>query len=353
MAKTMRRAMHKHAISTAYFVLIILTTIAIGYLALFYSPGETLKTEDRTPIKISLDQWPGYGLAHLANVKGHFQKNGVDVDLLQFKDTAESREAFIQDGIQGSFSTLADSVIMNAGEKPNKICMIIDHSTTGDAIIGRNGIKNLSELRNKTIGVEGVNSFSHRFVATILQKKAGLEEWDYFVENVNAHDVARALREGRIDAGHTWEPTKSQAITQGGSVLAVAGDIPGIITDVLIFDKETSESRPDDIAAIILSLEQARQYAMEYPQETASVMAQAMGVEPEAITRGIDGLRWISLEENIALLEGDGTTREIASIETFWKNRGQIQRLPDIRGIIDNRPAKLAMDLAAKGSHAR
>ena len=68
----------------------------------------------------------------------------------------------------------------------------------------------IKDLKGKTIGVERINSFSHLFVLTALEK-AGLRESDFFIKNIGAQYVADAIGRGEIDAGHTYGPGKSEA----------------------------------------------------------------------------------------------------------------------------------------------
>jgi len=174
-----------------------------------------------------------------------------------------------------------------------------------------------------------------------------VKEQHIFLDKVKAHDTLEALETGKIDAGHTWEPTKSLAIKRGYKILARAGDNPWLITDVLVFDKKTLNERPDQITAIIKSLEQARQYAIQNREEAVRIMAESESVSNETMAKGIDGLRWTSLYENAQMMNGkDGTLdRLIREISKFWADRGQLSKMPTRRDIIDPR---FVMDAGAQ-----
>ena len=62
-----------------------------------------------------------------------------------------------------------------------KMIYNIDSSQSGDAIVSK--LKNLTDLKGKRIGVEGINTFSHLVVLKALEK-AGLGEGDVQFVNV-------------------------------------------------------------------------------------------------------------------------------------------------------------------------
>lgn len=154
--------------------------------------GCARKPVPKKPIKISINVWPGYAYAFLAQEKGFFKKNNVDVELILKQSTPESLELFTNGEVEGCFDILGDIVMITAKGIPGKIVCVADYSDTGDVIIGRPEIRFLAELKGKTISFEGVNTFSHIFVLSALEK-AGLAEYDVKFANVSAHDVLAAL----------------------------------------------------------------------------------------------------------------------------------------------------------------
>ena len=97
----------------------------------------------------------------------------------------------------------------------------MDYSETGDVIIG--SINSIEELKGKTIGVEGINTFSHIFALRTIESY-GMSEGDVFFEIVLAQDVVKKIEDGTIQAGHTWEPTKSEGVAGARSVHDGAAD---------------------------------------------------------------------------------------------------------------------------------
>jgi len=203
-------------------------------------------------------------------------------------------------------------------------------------------------LEGKTVSFEGLNTFSHMFVLRSLEK-AGIGEYKLRLANIPAHSVLTALEDGQIDAGHTWEPVISQALAKGYKILAKAGDVPGVITDVLAFNSKIVEERPDDIRAIIKSLLEARDFVHTNRDEALEIMSKAEGMNKQEMNSGIDGVYQPDLKENIeAMKKLDNATSLHSSgkrIAEFFLQRGQISKIPDMSEIIE---ARFVNELAVK-----
>ncbi|MEK0319311.1 MAG: ABC transporter substrate-binding protein, partial [Nitrosopumilus sp.] len=218
---------------------------------------------------------------------------------------------------------------------PSKVVYLMDYSETGDVIVG--SVNSIEELKGKTIGVEGINTFSHIFVLKTLELH-GISEGDVFFEIVLAQDVVKKIEDGTIQAGHTWEPTKSEAIEKGYNVLANAGDFPYLVTDVLVFDKNIIEERPDDIQKIVQSMFEAQEYQKMHYNESIRIMAEAENVDEDAMLAGLEAVFMTDLEENIRVMDpaNDPTLKNaIEEISKFYMERGQISYQPTFDDIIE------------------
>jgi len=303
------------------------------------------KPAQKEPIKISINVWPGYAHCYIAQEKGFFKKNNVEVELILKESTPESLRLFTDGDVEGCFDIFSDIIMINARGIPAKIVCIMDVSDGGDVIIGKPEIQSLAGLNGKTVSFEGVNTFSHIFVLNALEK-AGVREYDVRFENINASDVLAALEEKRIDAGHTWEPTKSRALEKGYKILAKAGDYPGIITDVLVFTPKLIEERPDEIRAIVKSLFDARDYLKAHRDEAVKIMADKMGMSKEEMAVGLEGVYQPNLKENLELLTATSSLYIAGEgIIDFYVKRGQLSHIVDIKDIIE---PKFIAELANK-----
>jgi len=300
----------------------------------------TQRAEADAPVSISLCIWPGFAHAFIAQEKGLFAQNNVEVELVLVDEQIDSSEKYRHGEVDGIFTLVPDVVMLNAENIPSKIVYVSDYSDTGDVIVGGSAFGSLADLKGKTVSFEGLNTFSHVFVIKALEK-AGLKEHEVKFANVKAQQVLTALDEGRIDAGHTWEPTKSRALGKGYRTLASAGEVPGVITDVLVFNAKIIEERPEQIQAIVKSLLEARDFVNAHRAEALEIMATAEKMTPAEMAYGLAGVHQPDLQDNVQAMQKSEKLTSLHSsgayLGQFFLNRGQLSQKPDIGGMIEPR----------------
>ena len=296
--------------------------------------------EPNQPLRISINAWPGYAYAYIAQEKGYFQANQVNVELIFRKDIHASNQLFKDGEVDGTFCVFADAIMFHSEGIPNRVVYITNYSDAGDVIIGRPTFRSLADLRGTIVSFEGLNTFSHLFVLKSLQA-AGLEETDARFANVPATEVLEALEAGRIDAGHTWQPVTAEALRRGYRVLGKAGDLPGLITDVLTFHEHVVREGGEALAGVVQALVEARAFLRNHEAEAIAIMAHHMEMTPAHMRQGVGEVHLLDLTENLAAMQRRDdysslyfTGRVIAE---FFMHRGQLLKMPDLDQIIEPR----------------
>jgi NitT/TauT family transport system substrate-binding protein len=307
---------------------------------LIAATGCAKRPEATPPIKITINSWAGHAHAYVAKEKGYFEKNGARVELVFEKDYAPSRQRYIDGKVDGIFGVYADAILQSSEGMSSRVVYIADFCISADVIVGKPEFKDLSGLKGKKVGIDSVNTFSHLFVLAALEK-SGVKEQEVRFEIVPAQEVLRALEDERIDAGHTWEPTKTAAIKKGYKVLAEAQYVPGLITDVLVFNARVIKERPGEIKAIVKSLLEARDFLYAHKEEAIKIMAKNEDMSEAEMQEGLSGVHHLDLKENLkAMQKSDETYSLFGSgkiIADFYLERGQLSHLPDLDKIIEPR----------------
>lgn len=327
---------------------LVTLSLAIICLSLVFTTIATANAITEEPIKLGLNVWVTNFLPFIAQEKGFFEKNNVNVQLTLVPDYLQMIDGYYSGQFDGIMGVYADVIFQHSQGIDSKVVFAVDYSDTADAVVGKqngnnttvNFINNsLAEVQGKKIGVQGINSFSHLFILKALEK-AGLTEGDVEFVDLPAQNVTRALEKGEIIAGHTYEPYTSEALKKGYKVLLTAGSIPGIINTVLAFRSNVVEERPQDIQAIVKSLVEAENYYASNKADALKIMSLKSGIGENDIVAGFDGIRILSLSDNIKAM--NSKSNDTASlyltgneISNFFVNRGQISDLPDIAKIID------------------
>ena len=313
--------------------------VVILLLALISCTRQGPLAESKKPIRISHSVFPGYAHAEVAKSQGFFEKNGVDVQLITDKYGA-NLDAFEKGQNDGALIVYADALSLIDKGIDAKVVYISDNSFTSDVIVGKPEFTSLKDLRGKNVGVSGINSFSHLFLLKVLEKQ-GLNEGDVFVKDIDSQQVVSSIEKGEVVAGHTFGHGIAVAKEKNYSVLATAGDVPGIISDVLIFRTEFINNHPNEVKAIVKSLFEGKEYQNLYPKETAQNYANIVGSTPEIISSGISEVSFLNLEQNAkSMKKSDETSSLYGSgkiIGDFFLERGQISKSPDLDNIIESK----------------
>jgi NitT/TauT family transport system substrate-binding protein len=172
-------------------------------------------------------------------------------------------------------------------------------------------------------------------------EKVGLAEGDVEFANVPVQNVTQELEEGRIDAGHIYQPYTTEALKKGYQILFAAGSIPGTITDVLVFRSDVIQQRPQEVQSVIKSIIEAQNYYETHKPESLQIMSSKSGISEQEIKNGLESVTLPSLKENFVNVMNN-KSHEITSlyssgkyISEFFLNRGQINEYPDFKQIID------------------
>jgi NitT/TauT family transport system substrate-binding protein len=322
-------------------LLLLLATVIIFVVAHYFKPDK------KQPLKISISSCPGTAHVFIAQQKGFFEKNGVEVELVLKRNVTESSRMYRYGQVDGVFTLVPDVVIFNSEGIGTKIVYVVCSTHTVDAIVGRPEFDSLADLRGKKVGIEGVNTSSHVFVLKALEQ-AGVNESDIYFESVYVSDVLSALEQGRISAGHIWGVSISRALKGGYKVLCTAADVPGVTTHVLVFESKTVENRPRDIRAIVKSILEARDYMYKNMDEAIVIVSKALALDEEELLEGIGGVSHLDLKDNFEAMKKSEQMTSIyrhgaIAADFFWQ-KGQISRVPDFDGIVE---PKFVKDLAA------
>jgi len=314
--------------------ILLFIPLVIGILVL---SGCAQVAEEKEPITLVLNVWPGFSHAIIAKERGFFEEEGLDVNLIILKDYSESINLFFEGKNDAIFEVYTDTIKQAADGLPLKVVYVADYSNGGDVIVSKPEIKTVADLKGKRVGIDGFNGFSHLFVNELLRRN-GLQESDVKLLEVSGMDVADALESDKIDAGHTWEPVKTEAIANGNRLLASSEDTPGIITDVLVFRKEFVEKRPEDVKKIVKSLFKALEY-METDENAAfAIMSEGTGTTPGSLKEGLSGIKLVDFEGNkIAFSKSEETTSLYKSgevISAFFVEKNIIEKPIDLETLI-------------------
>lgn len=286
-----------------------------------------LKPEPGT-VKLGMQPWLGYGQWYVADEEGQFAANGLQrVELINFNEDKDMNAALASGRIDaGNLATHTAMAMVSAG-LPVKIVLLLDQSTSADALIVDPSIKTLADLRGKAVAYEeGTTSdiLLHSALA-----KAGMTLADIRPVPMPASSAGGALITGRVPAAVTYEPYLSVAAQQNPNIRTLyrGSDDPGLISDVLVVRDEMLEKRPGQVLALLRSWEAAYRFYQANPQQGQAIIARGVGASADELGSAFSGVKFYSLADNQRDLQVQGEFINV-SMRHITKAAGAAGLLP-------------------------
>ncbi len=252
------------------------------------------------PLRIGYLTWVGFGPLFLAQEKGFFAKQGVQVELIDMA-IHEALYAGLYAGQVDAITATVDDMLPHFDSADPFVCLLaLDELRGGDGIVANQDIRSIADLKGKTVAFpKGTVS---EFYLNVLLRRAGLAEADLETVDLSADDAGNAFLLQEVDAAVTWEPW----LTQGrqaphGHLLANSSETPGLLVDCLVTKLAALERRRPEFAAFARAWSDAVDYAAEHPDEANPIMARHVGdgiEEPAAFAEVLKGTRLYDLARN-------------------------------------------------------
>jgi NitT/TauT family transport system substrate-binding protein len=307
--------------------IILISSIIVILISNPFASIDAQTVPIKKPITLGMGIWIPNFLAYVAQEKGYFKKNNVDVNVKLFPLYDEALNAYANGDLDGFFGVYSDIIIQESSGINTNVVYNVDTSNTAGAIVGKGN--SLSDVKGKKLGVDGINSFSHLFVLKSLEK-IGLTEGDVQFVNVPILNVTSALQKGQIFAGHIYEPFISDAVKKGYKILSTGADVPGVISTVVAFHSDIIQQRPQDIQNIVKSMIEAKADYDKNKEQDVSIMALKSGLNKDQIVEGINKVNLLSLESNIQ----NSMNKSSSNITSLYVSGNDIAKFYAERGVI-------------------
>nr|WP_139344365.1 ABC transporter substrate-binding protein [Rathayibacter sp. VKM Ac-2630] len=122
-------------------------------------------------VGMGIQPWLGYGPWYVADEKGYFEDEDVDVSITSFMNDADMSAAFASDRIQ--VANVASHTALQLAEQglDISIVLLLDASLTADAILTDGSITDVADLAGKDVAFEE-GSVSNLLLATPWRRRA-------------------------------------------------------------------------------------------------------------------------------------------------------------------------------------
>jgi NitT/TauT family transport system substrate-binding protein len=193
----------------------------------------------------------------IADEKGYFEKEGIDVNFQSFKSAKDRDAAFQSGNLDG---IICDEVAITLYQNADFDVKITGLTDSNFMLIANpdSGIKSINNMEGKSVAISEKTCIEYT-LDTLLEKNA-LDPNNVQKSMVPAIPTRlEMLRTNKVNAALLPEPFSTLAIKDGGILLGSANDA-GIYTSVTAFTQKAISSKSTEIKAFFKAYNQAVDY---------------------------------------------------------------------------------------------
>jgi ABC-type nitrate/sulfonate/bicarbonate transport system substrate-binding protein len=252
----------------------ILAVVALAYLL----TNKSTTTDGK--ITIAEGSQPIAALIYIANEKGYFKDEGLNVELKPFATGKLCLDAVIGGG--ADYATVAETPIMHAAfsDQPIKVVATIHRAKENTFCIANKtkGINTPADLKGKTIAVPiGTNA---EYALSKFLTANGLKSSDIKKVNLSPPEMIGPIAKGNVDAVVAWQPHIGRceaALGKDGMRFSFAS----LYTETynLVTNRILAEDKSDVTVKILKALDRANNFLHANPEESIGIVARRLGMD--------------------------------------------------------------------------
>lgn len=288
--------------------------------------------QETPPLRVEWTTRGGDYTVLIAQQKGFFEKHGVNVEPVFYPVFSEAVTDITVNRIDVGIFALGD--LFNAASMSDVVAVGVSDSGGTSAFVSQYGLRSLSSLRGKRIGVTK-NTYNEMFVRQIL-KENGIPIQAVTLVEVPDEQIPNRLA-WDLDAGYVRNPFELAALRNGHRILFSNTSSDSFSPDVIVFRRDIVEERPEDVRAFLNAWFEALDYRLANPDECNKIIAKVTMLREQDVANS-GNVQIYNRQTNLELMNASGTNTIFRSAEIslqFLIDRGQITTAPKFDEIFD------------------
>jgi NitT/TauT family transport system substrate-binding protein len=275
----------------------IMLIVAVGVIFLTTAAAGCIQSSGEKELTKAKFAWFKGGTVipqYVAQDKGYFEDEGLDVEIVHFKSTADAIPVVAAGDIE--FGMTSNAPVLKAIESGAPIKAIgvalyysadEGHKDIAYVALEESGIKSVDDLKGKRIAIPYVGGDSHAYIVGIL-KKHGISPDEVTFVTVPWPYQIDALVKGEVDAAGLFSTHMAEMEMEGinYTIVASAGDLlPHIDVVVVYSSTDYIKEHPDVVRKFLRAFYRGQTYLKTHPEGYRKYLADYTGLEPELIEK--------------------------------------------------------------------
>ncbi|MBL26071.1 MAG: hypothetical protein CMM50_00775 [Rhodospirillaceae bacterium] len=268
--------------------------------ALTLGMGAVQTADAKETIRCVFPFWFGFAPTFVAQDLGYFEEEGFEVTVVFDNDRANVYPALESNDIQCTQRTIGEHIARPLTPDTNTVVIgLTDISVGADGVVAAPDIDSVTDLIGKTFAGE-INHPGTLMTAHALQQ-AGHSFDEVDVRLIQTDDSPAVFEDPDVAAVASWEPMLSEIVRntsrQGSKILLSSKDFRGLITDVIIVNKEDYEAKREMYAGFMRGIYRAVDLYNKDPEKFLEVAAPHFDVTPDEMKADLGGVYYTSYED--------------------------------------------------------
>jgi NitT/TauT family transport system substrate-binding protein len=288
-------------------------------------------------LTVGTSAWPGYASQFVADAKGFFKAEGVEVKEIYFSSQSDSDAAFLAGKTDLNWAGLSGIIPQISRDPSIKVIYQGDYSNGADGIIARN-VKTRADLKGKKIAREDI-LFEELLLRRYLEKM-GIPRSEIEVLSMTADAAATAFASGKVDVAVTYEPFMTKAAKVGKGEVVFTTQNTNIIPDGVTARADLVKNHSSELQAYFRAIDKATQLIKSKAPEVNGIVAKKFGIPAAEVPAQLGGVKFYDLKENKTIsFMNDHPMGLYGSLEFASKTAKEIKSIPaliDVNATLDS-----------------
>ena len=312
-------------------MLIVLSATFFGCQS---STSITTKKKSEEPLRVALYSWVGITPIYIAQAEGFFADQGLSVEIISTDDLSATKTMLAQGDVDIVAATGDMLPTYHAAAIKAKAFYAIDYSNGGDGIIVSKDIKNLEDLRGKT--VYGESGWPPLNLLYFALEEAGIAIDSINYQEMKTDEAGVAFQAEKIQAAALYQPYLYEAIQREEShIILDSSDYEYVITDYVVATESTLIHKKEALKNFIAALDATHSFIEKNPQRSIDITAKQFRLDPSEVQAIFGDIVFVSSADNRDIFMGNNIKKTFETFQQAMKKAGVLRKTFPTSDLID------------------